>query len=215
VTVDELLVDRGIDEVLHFTTNTGLIGMLASGLILSRARLPKEKYIEHVYTPNAEVRKDPKWLDYVNLSISRINAQFFGASEHWHRNEKVWWCVVSLDPTLLTHDGVVFATTNNIYTGVRRGVDSEGLEALFAPRIVRWQSSTVARDATMPDSYPTDEQAEVLYPEAVATEFLRGVYVATPAHADIIGAQLEVLGAAVDVGGQPPEIMVRADVFQP
>ena len=101
MTVEEVIDRRGITEVLHFTTNQGLLGMLASGGILSRERLPKEKYLEHVYKPNAPVRHDSNWLDYVNLSITTINTEFFGHSSRWRQDQEVWWCVVSLDPAVL------------------------------------------------------------------------------------------------------------------
>jgi hypothetical protein len=57
----------------------------------------------------------------VNLSISRINARLFNISaKNWHRALDGWWAVLSFDPLILTHDGVVFATTNNAYPGVIR-----------------------------------------------------------------------------------------------
>lgn len=227
MTVREVIDGRGIVEVQHVTTNTGLLGMLASGSILSRQRLPEEKYIEHVYEPNAQVRKDKAWLDYVNLSMSKINTEFFGHAERWHAHRDIWWCVLALDPTILEHDGVVFATTNNIYTGVTRGTGGEGLEALFADRVVRWHGNVATRPESKPNELTTCHQAEVLYPEQVDISWLRRVYVATPEHADIVGAQIEVLasgssaqgGAAeadrlpIDADQQAGLIVVRPEVF--
>ena len=56
--IAEIVTQRGIEEVLHFTTNKGLTGILAEGAVLPRKRLPEHKYLEHVYEPNAEMRKD-------------------------------------------------------------------------------------------------------------------------------------------------------------
>ena len=78
---------RGITQVVHFTTVSGAIGILASNAIKSRARLPKDKYISHVYRPNSQTRKDELWLDYVNLSTERINDWMFQHSERWHAAE--------------------------------------------------------------------------------------------------------------------------------
>ena len=64
---------HGITQVVHFTTVSGAVGILASNAVKSRLRLPNDKYIERVYRLNASVRKDELWLDYVNLSIERIN----------------------------------------------------------------------------------------------------------------------------------------------
>lgn len=217
MTVDEVISERGITEALHFTTNTGLLGMLASGAILARQQLPEEKYLEHVYRPNASVRKDPDWLDYVNLSISRINSEFFEHSSRWHRDRDVWWCVVSVDPVILTHDGVVFATTNNMYSGVGRASGATGLEALFAPTVTRWFGNQVTRPKDIPTHFTTCHQAEVLYPGSVPSQYFRAVYVATGEHADIVGSQSEIL-LPPDVESPGPSelpVLIRPDVFEP
>jgi hypothetical protein len=193
LTIEEIIASREITELLHFTTNKGLLGILASGEILSRERLPKEKYLEHVYSPNASIRRDQDWLDYVNLSVSRINEVFFKAAAAWHRNREIWWCAIGLDPALLTHDGVIFATTNNIYTGVRRAAGADGLAALFDDSVVRWHANVATRTASLPDCYPTCVQAEVLYPQAVSWEYFRQIYVPSEDAADIVSGQIGVL----------------------
>lgn len=216
MSMQEAIDSLDISELLHFTTNEGLVGMLASGGILSRAILPEEKYLEHVYKPNAEVRKDGDWLDYVNLSISRINTEFFGHSSRWHQDRDVWWCVVGLNPSLLCDPGVVFTTTNNIYTGVVRAGGEGGLRALFADRIARWGSNVIERPEGLPQNCPTCCQAEVLYPKMVPVSAFRAIYVATPEHADIAGSQIELLGRSSGVGLDPENIpiAVRPEIFE-
>lgn len=208
---------REIPEVLHFTTNLGLLGMLAGEGILSRKRLPDEKYLEHVYRPNANFRRDREWLDYVNLSISHINTEFFGHSERWHEDEDVWWCIVALDPAILTREGVLFATTNNMYSGCRRGGGEEGLESLFAEQVTLWSGHTIPRDPDLPSSQTTCHQAEVLYPQRVPLEHFRRIYVATPNHADIVGSQSEILRPtpAGPAGASDLPIYIRPDAFEP
>ena len=73
-------------NVLHFTTMHGLVGILAAKAVKSRYRLPNEENLKHLYKPNVSFRKDPAWLDYVNLSIERINDWMFDASKRWHAN---------------------------------------------------------------------------------------------------------------------------------
>src|SRR6266511_5391085 len=98
----QLIERRGITEVLHFTTSKGLLGILYSRLVLPRRRLPRNKLVEHVYMVNAEVRYDPEWTDYVNLSIAQINTRFFDiASRKWHRDKDLWWCILSFSPVIL------------------------------------------------------------------------------------------------------------------
>ena len=110
--------ERGITEVLHFTTNNGALGILATGFVLSRDRLAKEQYIEHIYTPNCPSRhKDSDWTDYVNLSISRVNGRMLGISSgRWHATQDLWWVVLAFDGSLLAHPDVHFVTTNNTYS---------------------------------------------------------------------------------------------------
>src|SRR4051794_41099389 len=144
---------RGITEVLHFTTNRGIVGTLANGALLSRYRLPQEKYLEHVLHVNAAIRpeaaaffdKSQNWLDYVNLSISEINARYFAVSNRWHQNKNVWWGILAFDPQIMTHDGVVFATTNNSYDLCIRKEGIKGFEGLFAQRIQRKANWSVGR----------------------------------------------------------------------
>lgn len=192
-TIKEILAEREISELLHFTTNKGLLGILASRKILSRERLPAEKYLEHVYSPNAEIRRDQDWLDYVNLSVTRINDVFFHTATSWHSNRNIWWCAIGLDPALLVHEGVVFATTNNIYTGVTRGVGPNGLEALFADSITQWRGKMVHRTPDLPRNCPTCVQAEVLYPSEVPRKFFKKIYVPSEERGDFVAAQISVL----------------------
>jgi hypothetical protein len=216
MSIAEVARDKEVTEVLHFTTNLGLLGMLAKGAILSREQLPEDEYLEHVYRPNADVRRDGPWIDYVNLSISRINAEFFGHSKRWHEAEDVWWCVVALEPRILSHEGVLFATTNNMYTGCRRGEGEQGLEQLFAEEVTQWAGRVVTRSDDLERCETTCIQAEVLYPKSVPLQFFSHIYVATERHADIVGSQSEIL-LPVHAGPTGPQrlpIYVRPDVFE-
>lgn len=206
--IKEIIDRRGITEILHFTKNLGLTGTLHSGHVKSRARLDLDKELQYIFEPNASFRKDREWLDYVNLSISEINSQFFGVSScNWHAGRDLWWCILAFSPEIILHDNVVFATTNNIYTGVRRGLGAEGLDALFSPRIVRWSGNMVNRQGTCPQNLTTCEQAEVLYPQQVSTEFLQRIYVRTEEDADDVNGQLSIYG-------QRPDIVVHPEKFR-
>src|SRR5437899_1547768 len=92
-----LIAERQIRQVLHFTTDRGLVGILASRAVKPRKRLSTDKYLEHIYKPNCENRiRDSAWHDYVNLSIETINAHLFGISSgNWHRDLDGWWCILS------------------------------------------------------------------------------------------------------------------------
>ena len=190
MTIKEAIKARKIKEVLHFTTHKGLLGVLHSGCVLSRARLPKETRLEHIYEPNASYRKDQAWLDYVNLSISSINHRFFDSSCRWHREIELWWCILVFDPIILTHENVVFATTNNMYTGVQRSTGLKGFLSLFEPTIELWTGNQLARPSMIPLNFTTCPQAEALYPHALTIEHLKSVYVICDSDADEVHAQL-------------------------
>lgn len=211
MTIQEIIAQREIIEVVHFTTHRGLLGTLHSGALKSRSRLPKEVDLKYIYKPNADTRKDVGWLDYVNLSISHINSAYFGSSCRWHREEDLWWCITAFDPVILTHPHVHFATTNNMYTGVIRLTGPEGLKRLFAQRIVRWNGNSVIRAAKSPANHPTCEFAEVLYPGEVSIEFLRKVYVECGEDQDEVYAQMHMIGVhGIDVVIDPARFGQRA-----
>ncbi len=209
MSIDKIIKRRGITEVLHFTTNEGLLGILYTRSVKSRQKLPKEKTLEYIYQPNAVFRKDKDWLNYINLSISRINYQFFDVSANrWHRDRNVWWCVLSFDPVILFHSGVYFTTTNNMYTGVRRNTGAKGLNALFDSSIIQWVGQIVRRDPDLPAKFPTCSQAEVLYPGELPTEFLQMVYVSTGEDHD------DICGQCAGVSFPDLEVRILPEIFK-
>jgi len=199
MTIADTIQRRGISEVLHFTTNCGIVGTLATSRLLSRHRLEKEQYLQHVLHVNAANRsesldgfdKSQDWLDYVNLSISEINRRYFEYSLKWHKDADIWWGILVFDPLVMTHKGVYFATTNNVYEHCVREAGNAGLEQLFQGRVQRkgddWSASRLGRAAHL----TTCEQAEVLYPEGVPVEFLRRIYVQEDEHHDQARGWLE------------------------
>lgn len=215
MSVDQIVRERGITEVLHFTTNKGCLGVLATRALKARRRLSEAEALEFILQINAEDRsRDTEWHDYVNLSISRINAHFFKTSDFKHRGEDLWWCILSFCPEILNHPDVHFTTTNNMYSGVKRAMGAEGLTALFAPSIHQYylaresRNVTATRGPSLPEHLTTCEQAEALYPGEVSTEFLRAIYVANEVHADEVAGQMEV------VGHPRVDIMVDPDKFK-
>lgn len=194
---------RGITQVVHFTTVRGVVGVLGSGFVKSRLRLPEDEHLEFVYQPNAHFRKDTAWLDYVNLSVERINDWMFSTSVRWHAAEGNPWVVLSFDPQILAHPGVVFTTTNNIYRAVKRAEGLPGFSQMFANAVDGWdpwQRRTVTHSRTGKQrSWPTDRQAEVLYPEELSCEYLQRIDVQTEAAFDAVNGALGGLGLDVPV----------------
>lgn len=204
--------DRSIREILHFTTNKGLLGIFATGAVLSRKRLDRHQFVEYIYTPNCENRlKDEGWIDYVNLSISRVNGHMLGVSENWHSHQNVWWAVLAFDVEILAHPGVYFTTTNNTYTFcVKRGERVDALRRLFAESVEwGWYGSRKTRYPGMPDEWTTDPQAEVLYPAQLSLEFLRSIYVREEERIDDVNGLFGVFPSL-----QRVPVTLRPEVFQ-
>ncbi|MEV5335078.1 DarT ssDNA thymidine ADP-ribosyltransferase family protein [Streptomyces werraensis] len=210
-TLQNFISRRNISEVRHFTTNRGLAGVLATQSLLSRKQLPEESYLEHIFTPNCDTRKDHKFLDTISLSISRINASFFNVcSGSWHVNSDVWWVILGIDPSVLTHPGVIFTNTNNIYSNVKRGEGVEALKALFADEIRPFvpPPNRIIRRTSQPVDCPTDPQAEALYPQRLSTEHLLRIYVRFPEHEEKVAATMDA------VGHPPVEIKYDPEAFR-
>ena len=193
---------REITDVVHFTTLRGAVGVLASRALKSRARLPNDQYLEHVYRPNAEFRKDAAWLDYVNLSIQRINDWMFDTSTRWHAADGNPWVLLSFDVTVLSHPGVVFTTTNNIYPSCLRAEGLGGLSRLFDAQVEGRYGRLHSREGKQA-SWPTDRQAEVLYPGELSCEHLRRVDVQMAETEDSVHGILSAVGVEVPVHHAP------------
>ncbi len=105
-----------------------------------------------------------------------------------HKEEEgLWWAVLGFDPAVLSHEGVWFTTTNNIYDVVNRGQGPSSLEALFAER-VSWghYGSVLTRNRSIDPAHTTCPQAEVLYPGVLSLEALKVVYVDNEENSDAI-----------------------------
>lgn len=209
----DLTRQRGITEVLHFTTHpSGVTGICATGVVLSSDRLNMEAMVEHILFNNCSNRlKDADWTGYVNLSISRVNKHMLDTSQGWHRTKDLFWVVLAFDPVIMSHPGVTFTTTNNTYqASVRRAGGVDGLQALFAPS-VEWghYGTKQYRNQTMPASWTTDPQAEVLYPDALSLEHLRAVYVHDEDQIDQLHSITRIFPATTST-----PVLAKPEVFQ-
>ena len=193
---------RGITQVVHFTTVKGAVGILAAKAVKSRALVGEDKYLEHVYQPNAQIRKDQLWLDYVNLSIERINDWMFETSIRWHHAEDNPWVVLSFHPRILAHPGVVFTTTNNIYPKCERAEGLAGFRRMFAG-MIRGRYDEIHDRTDKLAAWPTDRQAEVLYPGGLSCVHLQRIDVQEVESLETIHGVLGGLVASVPVCHAP------------
>ena len=181
MSITKFIEEKRITEVLHFTTHQGLIGILDSKKLKPRNRLSEDKRLEHILKLNTPRVMDPGWEHYLNLSIARINSRLFNISaNNWHQDAS--WRILSFSPEILSHEDIIFTTTNNMYTGVKRSSGLQGLMKLYEPSVVMWQEVKACREPTTISCFPTCEQAEVMYPKDLPTMYLNKIYVAEEEH---------------------------------
>lgn len=212
MSIDLIVKKRAISELVHFSTSTGLLGILSTGNLLPRSALANEQSLEFILKYNAPYRSDPAWLKYVNFSVSRINHQFFDHAGSWHKDPGLFWVIIGMAPEVLTHDGVYFTTTNNIYPSCLRGKSSDAFEQLFAPKVLGRYSAEILRNPGHPDHWTTCPQAEVLYPGHVSTKFVQTIYVRNENDLSAVCAQIAALGVGPYTIKVAPEKFTSAGI---
>lgn len=181
---------REISEILHFTTDSGLLGSAATGALLSRDELRETSRLDYIRILNCPDRsRDASWTGHVSLSITKINRYLLDKSKTWHQEEAVWWCVLAFDVHVLGHPGVWFADSNNAYPLTKRATGVNGLVNLFADTVTwGYHSTQKSRTAHTPSNMPTHEQAEVLYPNRVPLQWLRRIYLPNDDYIDYVNS---------------------------
>ncbi len=149
----------GVREIVHFTTEKGLLGSLDTGALLSRARVEEDPRLAFILQ-RVWPRLDHAWTDYISLSVNTINRTLYEQAQS-HLPD-LWWSVMAFQPEVLDHDGVWFATTNNVYPSCGRARGLAGFRSLYADEVLGRYSARRTRDG-LDDAQPTDRAAEVLY----------------------------------------------------
>jgi len=192
VAIAAFIREREISKVVHFTSTSGLIGILLSGKIMSRETM--RHFIED--NPNSPVGRyfhandSERWdkrLDCINTSIERINVDLFAAMKSRSAGVAMEpWCIIELDTICLLKNKVVFTVANAASTYVRRNGSQEGLaglEALYADlvtsgrqdenRVTVMQETKRERGAHC--NWATNSQAEALIPGEIPVIYIKRV----------------------------------------
>ena len=103
---------------------------------------------------------------------------------------------------ILGNPGIVFATTNNIYPACTRSEGLEEFHALFADRVEGRYGKLYGQQGK-PSRWPTDWQAEVLYPHELRYEHLRQIYTQLGETEDSVRGVLGGLDLSVIVSHEP------------
>lgn len=201
---------REISKVVHFTSTSGLVGIMLSGKILSREAMRRflennpDSRIGRYFHANDSERWD-KRLDCINTSIERINLDLLSAMKSRGKGIVTEpWCIIELDTICLLKRGVVFTTSNAASTYVRRKGSKEGLAglaALYADSITTGRqgenhitiTQVTSREWGAHDNWTTSSQAEALIPDEIPVGYIKRVAFQT--HDEMIRAK-EILANA-------------------
>ena len=183
--IRNLISQRGIDSIYHFTTTINLSGIYQVELICPRSEYDTlrglanddmyEDYLDHM----DDLRLDGL-NDHVNTSLSHPNVYLLNAYRQRKNLAHYTWCILELDPLLMERDETLYSVTNAASTyssqyGIGKG--EEGFNQLFMPEVITKKG--VFKRKGLPDKYPTDIQAEVLIPGNIGVDHIKAVYFET------------------------------------
>ena len=123
VAIAAFIREHEISKVVHFTSTSGLIGILLSGKIMSRETMRHfiednpDSPVGRYFHVNDSERWD-KRLDCINTSIERINVDLFAVMKSRSAGIVMEpWCIIELDTICLLKNKVVFTEPRYYYTG--------------------------------------------------------------------------------------------------
>ena len=174
--IQKIVRDRGITQLVHFTTLQNLFGIVEMDGLIARDNLiqiaaqRKDQYLLDYIAFNDSVRLDMH-TGHINLSIQHPNPLLFRRFRQRFAQCDVW-CVLLIAPECMTIPGTLFTLGNAASRHVRSagiGSNSADLEAMFGDTILtgnQYEQRTLTRKELAP-CYPTDPQAEVMIPSRV------------------------------------------------
>jgi len=166
--VKALAEGRGIDYVWHFTRLANLHGILTNGLI-GRAKLVSTGMPSEF---NDNYRLDGQ-EESICCSIAHPNYKMFYRLRQ--ENPEIEWVVVALQTSVLWEKDCAFCTTNAASNDVTCIPIQQRKEALAFNRLFDEIPGKPPRaELGIPDSCPTDPQAEVLVFGDIETNYIIG-----------------------------------------
>jgi len=155
--VREVIEERGIIRVCHFTRIENLESMLSKGYIYSREELESLGI--------NRIDNDPRRFDghkkYICCSIMRPNRFLLSKWINENTDGRNDWIVLCIDPQIMARQ-CSFSSVNAATGGgqhIREGI--EALESMFANTVTN-RRGIITRPSGREKYFTTDEQAEVL-----------------------------------------------------
>lgn len=171
---------RKIDYLVHFTPIANVQSILEYGL-RSRNALAGHKY---VFT---DERRTDGWLDWISLSVSFPNYKMFYAKKN-SLNDVNGWAILLIKKEALWELNGKFILTNAASSGIRMFRDEkwasvEAFEDMF---------NYVEHRNSIPDSYTTDPQAEVMIRDEVPRNYISMIAVERKADVKRLGSLVDI-----------------------
>ena len=167
--------ERGVQYLVHFTPIDNLQSILEHG-ILSRVEL--ERLGVSAITPDQE-RLDFR-LDYSSFSVSFPNYRIF-YNKRLKTTHK--YAVLLLDPKIildLPYQSVSYlpenAASNKVWN-IRRYRGLDAAKGMFPEEIMIQGNAIKRAELGIPDSYPTNPQAEVFIGDTVGAKYIKFIMV--------------------------------------
>ena len=165
------ILERGIENLIHFTPTINLLGIFEQGKMLSRALLEQFDIEQTDIFDYIEFTDDIRFDDksFINLSVQHPNSFLFNRFREKTKNDiHINWCVLKIDKKYIYQKETLFSVTNAANSYNKRNVlvtgDINKFQMMFANSlqiVTSYNSRTILRNGLKP-KYPTDEQAEVL-----------------------------------------------------
>lgn len=183
--IQELVAQRGIEYLVHFTREANLPSILQRGLV-TRDVLRAEGL-----ESNCNDRYRIDGTDAVCASIGFPNYKMFFALRQ--EDKEVDWILLTIDPSVLWNTTVAFCNTNAASrvvteTPLPKRMGWAAMEAMFSDFGAKGRATL-----NLPAAFPTNPQAEVLLLDGVPRRHIRGAIALNEAQKTRIEADHPVL----------------------
>lgn len=183
---------RGITRLCHFMQSRKLLHVLQQTHALLPTQQLRERYPDLLdVTDNARLDGH---LNHVCCSVEYPNSWYLRKARE---REQLFpdWVIVYLDTSLLWEREALFSPRNAAaQSGMLLRPGWNAWQALFATQVAGAYNKIRTRTAQMLICCPTDDQAEVLIPNAIPQHYIQAVVVQDENQAHKEQARLEVLG---------------------
>lgn len=181
--IKQIVKERNIKFVLHFTSVGNLSSILKNGL-LSRIQLVSKNIS---YQFNDDKRYDG-CLDSVCCSVSFPNSILFSVFRRLNYGKT--WVVIALDPSVLWEKTCYFCASNaakrEMSNLIRYRTTSSDFKKMFG-KSVEGRVRNFACE--IDDSYPTNPKAEVVIPNGIETRYIKKIFTDSTRVAELYAEQ--------------------------